>query len=88
MSRFWRPSQRRVLRRALRIAQSNRCALCGQPFADGRPTLEHVNPRSNGGRHRGNLVLTHLRCNAERADSLPSACLLIMLEAVNARLAL
>lgn len=87
----WRTSitrERHRRRVALRAAQNNRCALCGQIFGGGTPTFEHVVPRHRGGRNYGNLVLTHPRCNMRRADALPTGCLLIMLDVVNARLGL
>lgn len=51
-------------------------------------TFEHVLPRHAGGREKGNLLLTHAKCNERRGDAMPTGCLLIMLDAVNARLGL
>ena len=72
---------------AIRRMQNNRCPLCGGIFGSGPVTFEHVLPRARGGGNRGNLVVTHDRCNKIRADAMPSGCLLLWLDVVNARLA-
>ncbi|WP_310530703.1 HNH endonuclease signature motif containing protein [Novosphingobium sp.] len=71
-------------RELIRLAQANRCALCGERLGSTKPTFEHVQPRARGGRSHRNIVLTHENCNQRRADAPPTGCLLIMLEVVNA----
>ena len=85
--RWGRRTVRRQHRQTLRRAQRNICALCGQTFGSVPITFEHVVPRSRGGGNEGNLVLTHQRCNQRRADAAPTGCLLIWLNAVNAKVA-
>lgn len=80
-------SYRTALRRRVRAAQGNACAICGEAFGSIRPTFEHVLPRSMGGRTKRNVVLTHERCNRMRGSAAPTGCLLIILDAVNTRLA-
>lgn len=76
------------MRNALRAAQGNRCAVCGKMLGSLQPTFEHVTPVHAGGGSRRNLLLTHFACNQQRGDAMPTGCLLIMLDAVNARLGL
>jgi 5-methylcytosine-specific restriction endonuclease McrA len=56
------PTRRTVLQR-----DDHRCAYCGS-HAD---TVDHVHPRSRGGRHEwGNVVAACRRCNHRKADHL------------------
>ncbi|WP_090034811.1 HNH endonuclease [Cellulomonas marina] len=56
------PTRRTVLQR-----DGHRCAYCGG-VAD---TVDHVLPRSRGGRHEwGNVVAACMRCNHRKADRL------------------
>ncbi|MFI2753247.1 HNH endonuclease [Cellulomonas sp. P22] len=56
------PTRRTVLQR-----DAFRCAYCGAA-AD---TVDHVHPRSRGGRHEwGNVVAACVRCNHRKADRL------------------
>lgn len=74
------------LKLALLDVQGDICPLCGLPIK-GVGTLEHVIPRSAGGADRlGNFVCSHHRCNARKADRMPTGCELVWLLAVNARL--
>ena len=73
-------------RHLIRNAQRSRCAICGERFGSQPGTLEHVVPRSKGGKHAGNLLVSHLRCNQRRGDANPTGCMLILLDVVNARL--
>lgn len=54
------PTRRTVLQR-----DDHRCAYCG----GGADTVDHVQPRSRGGRHEwGNVVAACVRCNHRKAD--------------------
>lgn len=56
------PTRRTVLQR-----DSHRCAYCG----GGADTVDHVHPRSRGGRHEWtNVVAACVRCNHRKADRL------------------
>jgi 5-methylcytosine-specific restriction endonuclease McrA len=56
------PTRRTVLQR-----DQGRCAYCG----DGADTMDHVVPRSRGGRHDwANVVAACRRCNHRKADRL------------------
>lgn len=73
-------------RHFIRNAQGSRCAICGEHMGKERGTLDHVIPRSKGGKHTGNLVVAHRRCNEQRGSTMPTGCLIIQLAAVNAKL--
>jgi 5-methylcytosine-specific restriction endonuclease McrA len=73
LSRYVRVPYRRgggaVTRRAVLHRDHHRCAYCGGK-AD---TVDHVVPRSRGGRHEwSNVVAACLRCNGRKADHLLS----------------
>lgn len=73
LSRYVRVPYRRgggaVTRRAVLHRDHHRCAYCGAK-AD---TVDHVVPRSRGGRHEWtNVVAACLRCNGRKADHLLS----------------
>ena len=56
------PTRRTVLQR-----DNHRCAYCG----GGADTVDHVHPRSRGGRHEWtNVVAACVRCNHRKADRL------------------
>nr|WP_029290706.1 HNH endonuclease [Cellulomonas sp. HZM] len=56
------PTRRTVLQR-----DQHRCAYCGA----GADTVDHVHPRSRGGRHEWtNVVAACVRCNHRKADRL------------------
>lgn len=76
---------RRRKRAVIRVAQNNLCAICGSPFGSIKATLEHVIPRSRGGKYPANLLVSHASCNQARGAAMPTGCLIIMLAAVNAR---
>lgn len=75
------PEKRKRIRISLWTAQGGLCALCLKPVAhpddpmpmnhpDG-PSLDHVVPKSQGGRNHNNLCLTHRSCNTIKADKAP-----------------
>lgn len=89
-----KPSRRPVptkVRRALKRAQGEICPGCGgslrENFRGFEHTGDHVIPISRGGPDAvGNLLCLHRRCNEAKGDRWPTACELIWLMAVNARL--
>lgn len=87
----WRRDAKvRPLMQHLAQEQDNACSLCGEPLdfaATGplAPTYEHVMPRSKGGANHRNRLVAHRRCNANKSDSLPTGCEILLLDAVNTR---
>jgi 5-methylcytosine-specific restriction endonuclease McrA len=75
------------------IEQGHVCASCGGPLVfdkshpNLRPTFDHVTPRALGGGNLRNRVAMHGICNRLKADRAPNGCELVMLAAVNARIA-
>lgn len=73
--------QRVVLRTQLSEAQGHRCCWCGRRFCDtagskASPTLEHVQPLSQGGANTpDNLAVACARCNHKRGVSTPAVFL-------------
>lgn len=59
-------------RRALMRIQFGTCFWCPKPITDGG-TVEHLIPRSKGGRGGKNIVLACKSCNSEKGDLLPEA---------------
>ena len=75
------------VRRALFHAQGGLCAICGLEIVRSNRSVDHVVPKSRGGKNRvGNLVMSHPACNARKGDRPPTGCELIWLLAVNNRL--
>lgn len=86
--------QKQAWRRALDRLQDGVCAGCGKPFGAKKrgpespyfPTLDHVEPRSWGGRHvLENFLLKHRACNEARRDAPPTGCDRIWQSAIAAR---
>ena len=45
---------------------------CGDPNSCFEPTIDHIRPRSNGGKDvKGNIVICNWETNAEKADAFP-----------------
>ncbi len=45
---------------------------CGNQQSRYEPTIDHIRPRSDGGKDtRGNIVICHYETNEEKADSFP-----------------
>ena len=60
-------------RRNLYARDENRCQYCGKRFATSELTLDHVVPRSRGGRSTwDNLVCCCVACNARKGGRLPN----------------
>jgi 5-methylcytosine-specific restriction endonuclease McrA len=69
-----RPPRQRVKfnRRNLFARDSNRCQYCGKRFATSELSLDHVVPRSRGGRATWqNIVCACLRCNVRKGGRTP-----------------
>lgn len=61
-----------VTRRLLFERDRHLCAYCGQMFPDSQLSIEHVIPRSRGGKDSWmNFVTACKRCNAHKADRTP-----------------
>jgi len=59
-------------RRNLFARDTNRCQYCGRRFSTSELTLDHVVPRSRGGRSVWeNVVCACVRCNAKKGGRLP-----------------
>lgn len=71
LTRMVRPPRRRTVplsRKALFARDGGECQYCGDPAL----TIDHVHPRSRGGRHEwSNVVACCLSCNARKADRTP-----------------
>ena len=62
----------RFSRRNIFERDKNTCQYCGRRFAKADLTLDHVVPRSKGGRDSWeNLVLACVRCNVRKANRTP-----------------
>jgi len=62
----------RLSRRNIFERDNHRCQYCGQRFAKSDLTIDHVLPRSRGGRDTwANLVLACVRCNIRKANRTP-----------------
>jgi hypothetical protein len=49
------------------------CFICGSPFGNEKPTIEHWIPRAAGGSDDiSNLRLTHKSCNVMKSDTMPN----------------
>jgi len=74
LSRYRKVPQRRhvVTRRNIFARDLNTCQYCASIFAGGRLTLDHVLPRSRGGRNTWeNLVTCCHACNHRKRDRTP-----------------
>jgi 5-methylcytosine-specific restriction endonuclease McrA len=67
-------------------AQGDVCGICGIKLRR-NPSFDHVVPRCRGGGNVGNRIIAHVPCNFRKGDRMPTGCELVMLAAVNARLA-
>jgi 5-methylcytosine-specific restriction endonuclease McrA len=66
-----RGTHRRLSRRAVFARDQHRCQYCG---SDRRLTVDHVVPRSKGGPHSwDNVVTSCAPCNTRKGDRTPSA---------------
>lgn len=68
-------------------ALDRRCGICGSTIRElSEVTLDHVIPRARNGANYGNLVPAHPSCNFAKADRSPTACEMIMLDALNTKM--
>lgn len=67
------PQQTRALsRKNILLRDHNTCQFCGRPFPASELTLDHVVPRSRGGRSSWeNLVACCYQCNNRKGDRTP-----------------
>ncbi len=67
------PQQTRALsRKNILLRDRNTCQFCGRPFPASELTLDHVVPRSRGGRSSWeNLVACCYQCNNRKGDRTP-----------------
>ncbi|MEL7485220.1 MAG: HNH endonuclease [Planctomycetota bacterium] len=68
------PEQRvKLNRRNLFARDRNRCQYCGNHFPTSELSIDHVNPRSQGGGDSWeNLVCACIRCNAKKGGRTPA----------------
>ncbi len=65
--------RRREIREMLLREQDGRCAYCCRPISFSESTLDHIVPRSRGGRGvRSNAVAACRTCNTSKADMTPN----------------
>jgi 5-methylcytosine-specific restriction endonuclease McrA len=71
-----RGTARRISRRAVFARDQHRCQYCG---SDHRLTMDHVIPRSKGGHHTWeNVVTSCAPCNMRKADRTPAAASMLL----------
>lgn len=69
------PRTVRFNRRNIYVRDRFRCQYCGHAPGREQLTIDHVVPRSKGGRSTwNNVVVACVRCNSEKGDRLPSEC--------------
>lgn len=77
---------RKVKYRKLFDSQDGMCYLCKEPLSVYDCTIDHVTPRSKGGKDSlRNILLTHSKCNTDKADRSPSEQELAYLLEVNVK---
>lgn len=88
-----RTKRRKRQREAIWRAQDKICFLCGEkmyPVSVKNPThgwsIDHVRPKSAGNSRVRNSLISHTRCNHDKGDRAPTACELLLLDVVNAKL--
>lgn len=75
---------RKTKYRKLFDAQEGICYLCNDPLTIYDITVDHVVPKSRGGKDSmRNILLTHSRCNSEKGNRMPTKNELDYLEEVN-----
>lgn len=86
---------RAMAKRFLFQAQEGACHICGLKlrarFNSPLLTIDHVWPSSKASgcnTYLGNVLLSHLKCNREKADRLPTAAEVRALHAANRRMGL
>ena len=70
-----RPGQARFTRRNIYKRDRNTCQYCGVRPGTSELTIDHIMPRSRGGKSTWeNCVLACVRCNRRKADRTPREC--------------
>jgi uncharacterized protein (TIGR02646 family) len=73
ISRLYKSEQRGFIIDYLRRMRGDRCTYCGKILAESDMTIEHIRPKSKGGRNDiNNLTIACQDCNCKRA-SMPVA---------------
>jgi 5-methylcytosine-specific restriction endonuclease McrA len=66
------PCEIKFTRKEIYAAYNNTCAYCGKKFSTNMLNLDHVLPRSRGGKSTwDNVVLSCLSCNLRKANKTP-----------------
>lgn len=69
------PRTVRFNRRNIYVRDRFRCQYCGDSPGREKLTIDHVVPRSKGGRSTwNNVVVACVQCNSEKGDRLPAEC--------------
>lgn len=86
---------RTLAKRFIYQAQGGNCHICGlklrAKFNSPLLTIDHVWPMSKaigGNKFMGNVLLSHLKCNREKADRLPTLAEVEALNSANRRMGL
>lgn len=80
---FIYPTDRPLVKRALRRLQSCMCSVCGEHLGCGKITLEHCVPKAMGTSNYRNVTASHKLCNEAKGARHPGEFELAMLGAVN-----
>ncbi|RMD78056.1 MAG: HNH endonuclease [Lentisphaerae bacterium] len=68
-----KPGKVRISRRNIFLRDKNRCQYCGRKFSSQDLTLDHIIPRSRGGRMTWeNIVLCCIECNRRKGARTPA----------------
>lgn len=67
------------------ILQDHNCYLCNKTLIDKIKTLEHVKPKSQGGRTYMNVLIAHSNCNNKKGSRKPYPCELLLAQALGLR---
>lgn len=66
------PNKRRVYRKGVYKRDGNTCQYCGKKFASDKLNLDHIVPKSKGGKTTWkNVVLSCIKCNQRKANRTP-----------------
>lgn len=71
MSKNMKRHQKQILQQ-LRAAIGCRCYICGEYLSHGKMTKDHVFPKAMGYTLSSNMMPSHLVCNNDKGDRIPS----------------